>query len=258
MTIKQNGGIFGRNPTFNDVDIEGTLDVSNSTLILANDSISGDAIDGGTISNFASTGIDDNASSASWTVSSGGDFLPSNTGAQDLGSSANAIGNIIQATDARREVGTSTVNKMIEIYGRKNIDTSTVDILTFPSGSGFGSANYTGWLSGELTLSFWGYNTGFGPIWSKRKYHVGVDKFQTNDLGLNISEITDWAQDDGAVTITPTLAQKSGASATSTTLELSATISSGTISELQVQIHFTALTQGISAALTWIDAEIAS
>jgi hypothetical protein len=25
MTIKQNGGVFGRNPTFNDVDVEGDL-----------------------------------------------------------------------------------------------------------------------------------------------------------------------------------------------------------------------------------------
>ena len=37
-----------------------TLDVSGGTLTLANDLISGDAIDGGTISDFSSTGIDDN------------------------------------------------------------------------------------------------------------------------------------------------------------------------------------------------------
>lgn len=299
MTIKQHGGVFGRNPTFNDVDVEGTLtvngepisdfgtmaqqdadsvnidggtidgtdvtvgsgktlDVSAGTLTVANDQISGNAVDGGTISNFASTGIDDNAASASWTVSSGGDLLPVNTGAQDFGSSANAIGNIIQHADARREVGTSTISKMIEIYGRKNIDTSIVDILTFPSGNGFASANYTGFLSGELTISFWGYNTGFGTIFSKRKYHVDITKFQTNNLSMNISEITDWAQDNGSVTVNPTLAQKSGQTATSTTLELSSTISSGTISELQVQIHFTALTQGTNPSLTWIGAELAS
>ena len=41
MTIKQQGGIFGRNPTFNDLTVEGTLSVPS-------DSISGDAIDGGT------------------------------------------------------------------------------------------------------------------------------------------------------------------------------------------------------------------
>jgi hypothetical protein len=31
MTIKQQGGIFGRNPTFNDVDVDGTLNVQGST-----------------------------------------------------------------------------------------------------------------------------------------------------------------------------------------------------------------------------------
>jgi hypothetical protein len=32
MTIKQQGGIFGRNPTFNDVDIEGTLTVNGEPI----------------------------------------------------------------------------------------------------------------------------------------------------------------------------------------------------------------------------------
>ena len=32
MTIKKNGGIFGRNPTFNDVDVDGTLSVGGTAL----------------------------------------------------------------------------------------------------------------------------------------------------------------------------------------------------------------------------------
>ena len=32
MTIKQQGGIFGRNPTFNDVDVEGTLTVDGEVI----------------------------------------------------------------------------------------------------------------------------------------------------------------------------------------------------------------------------------
>jgi len=47
MTIKKQGGIFGRNPTFNNVDVDGTLSVG-STITVANDSISGNAINGGT------------------------------------------------------------------------------------------------------------------------------------------------------------------------------------------------------------------
>jgi len=41
MTIKQQGGIFGRNPTFNDLTVEGTV-------LVPADSMSGDAINGGT------------------------------------------------------------------------------------------------------------------------------------------------------------------------------------------------------------------
>ena len=55
MTIKQQGGIFGRNPTFNDVDVEGTLTVNGEPIsdfgtIATQDAdavaITGGAIDG--------------------------------------------------------------------------------------------------------------------------------------------------------------------------------------------------------------------
>ena len=45
-----------------------TLDVSAGTLTLADNQISGDKVDGGTISNFTSTGIDDNATSTTLTI----------------------------------------------------------------------------------------------------------------------------------------------------------------------------------------------
>tara|TARA_R110000803_G_scaffold7505_3_gene24198 strand:+ start:706 stop:1563 length:858 start_codon:yes stop_codon:yes gene_type:complete len=58
MTIRQQGGIFGRNPTFNDVDVEGTLTVAGSPIspggtMAAQDAnavaITGGAIDGTTV-----------------------------------------------------------------------------------------------------------------------------------------------------------------------------------------------------------------
>jgi hypothetical protein len=58
MTIKQQGGIFGRNPTFNDVDVEGTLTVNGEPIsdfgsMAQQDAdsvnIDGGAIDGTTI-----------------------------------------------------------------------------------------------------------------------------------------------------------------------------------------------------------------
>jgi len=66
MTIKQHGGIFGRNPTFNDVEVEGSLTSASAD-------INGGAIDGtviggasaaaGTFTTIAGTGLNVDASS---------------------------------------------------------------------------------------------------------------------------------------------------------------------------------------------------
>ena len=53
-------------------NLAATLDFSSKTMVMANDQLSGDKIHGGTISNFASTGIDDNSSSTSVTILSDG------------------------------------------------------------------------------------------------------------------------------------------------------------------------------------------
>jgi hypothetical protein len=55
-----------------DADISGTAAISSTKISFANDSISGDKIDSGTISNFASTGIDDNAATIAMTINSSG------------------------------------------------------------------------------------------------------------------------------------------------------------------------------------------
>ena len=59
MTIKQQGGIFGRNPTFNDVDVEGSLTAGpiTGTTLTATGA-------------FTSLGIDDNAPSTAVTITS--------------------------------------------------------------------------------------------------------------------------------------------------------------------------------------------
>ena len=48
----------------------GSLDSSTAFISIADDGLSGDKIDGGTISDFASTGIDDNATSTAITIDS--------------------------------------------------------------------------------------------------------------------------------------------------------------------------------------------
>ena len=56
--------------TVGDAQLKAALDLSSKTLTFANDQISGDVINGGTISSFASTGIDDNATSTAITINS--------------------------------------------------------------------------------------------------------------------------------------------------------------------------------------------
>jgi len=76
MTIKQQGGIFGRNPTFNNVDVEGTLTVNGEPISdfgtmaqqdANNVNIDGGAIDGTTLGeNTRSTGKFTTANTSSY------------------------------------------------------------------------------------------------------------------------------------------------------------------------------------------------
>ena len=84
VTANASGNINFNNGNMTNVDIDSgaidgtnitvgsgkTLDVSGGTFTLASNQISGDKIDGGTVSTFASTGIDDNASSNAITIDS--------------------------------------------------------------------------------------------------------------------------------------------------------------------------------------------
>ena len=57
-------------------DVNAAADIAQSKLAtIAADALSGNMIDGGTISNFASTGIDDNAAAVAMTIESDGDVL---------------------------------------------------------------------------------------------------------------------------------------------------------------------------------------
>jgi len=84
VTADASGNINFNNGNMTNVDIDSgaidgtnitvgsgkTLDVSGGTFTLAINQVSGDSIDGGTISTFASTGIDDNAASNALTIDS--------------------------------------------------------------------------------------------------------------------------------------------------------------------------------------------
>jgi hypothetical protein len=58
--------------TITNADIAGTAAISSTKISFVDDSVSGNAVDGGIISNFQSTGIDDNASGVAMTLTAAG------------------------------------------------------------------------------------------------------------------------------------------------------------------------------------------
>jgi len=107
--IDVNGGnIDGATIATSDVTVGSgkTLNVSAGTLTLADNQISGDKVDGGTISNFASTGIDDNATSTKVTIADA-----TTTVANDLAvSGALTVDGNLTVEGTVTYIGTTTVN----------------------------------------------------------------------------------------------------------------------------------------------------
>ena len=62
-----------------------TLDVSAGTFTAADNQISGDKIDGGTISDFASTGIDDNSTETAFTITVDEQIIIGDTATRTIG-----------------------------------------------------------------------------------------------------------------------------------------------------------------------------
>tara|TARA_B110000459_G_scaffold159001_1_gene174368 strand:+ start:441 stop:1076 length:636 start_codon:yes stop_codon:yes gene_type:complete len=79
------------------------MNLSSKTLTLGNNQISGNAIDGGVISNFASTGIDDNSSATAVTILSDGKVgigtAAPNANLHAAGSSTNIVSAQVQNTE---------------------------------------------------------------------------------------------------------------------------------------------------------------
>ncbi len=107
--IDVNGGnIDGATIATSDVTVGSgkTLNVSAGTLTLADNQISGDKVDGGTISDFASTGIDDNATSTKITVADATTTIANDltvSGALTVDGNLNVEGTVTY-------IGTTTVN----------------------------------------------------------------------------------------------------------------------------------------------------
>lgn len=138
--IDVNGGnIDGATIATSDVTVGAgkTLNVSSGTLTLADNQISGDKVDGGTISNFASTGIDDNATSTKITVADATTTIANDltvSGALTVDGNLNVEGTVTY-------IGTTTVN----------VEDSMMKLSANNSGDAIDTGVYGKYVDGSTT-----------------------------------------------------------------------------------------------------------
>jgi len=118
MTIKQNGGVFGRNPTFNDVTIEGELTFDGDIDVNSDLKVDG---------NLEVTGTStlDGAVLVNQTVSSS-DALQATGDANLFAARLNGSTTVSQSYGLRIRAGTNEIDKSILVENTGGIDIFTV------------------------------------------------------------------------------------------------------------------------------------
>ena len=96
--------------------------------VLANDALSGDKVDGGTISNFASTGVDDNATALRLTLSDAETVVNDSGAVHDFRAEGDTDANLllVKASTDRVGIGTAAPAEKLQVGG-------TVRALAFTS-----------------------------------------------------------------------------------------------------------------------------
>ena len=139
------------------------------------------------------------------------------TSNSELDSDANQQG-VTEGSIAIRADG-SALKKIVTKYVADFDDDTFKDLLTVSSGGGFATANYAGYLSGKLKVTFLGFNSIYTTVNSTRTYLFRAEQHQAGNIALTISALAAEDTDDGGVTPTITIQQKTGASATASVLE---------------------------------------
>ena len=156
--------------TVGNAQLKSNLDFSGKTLTFSADQISGDAINGGTISSFASTGIDDNATSTKLTVSDTGidvtgqikatsDFIAADSGGTARGYLFGTSSGLFARfnTGSNFQVQESGVTKLtvdstgIDVTGNADVDGTVNSRGLQAKGSPSLSFNASNWMTQQET-----------------------------------------------------------------------------------------------------------
>src|SRR6056300_33937 len=150
-TVDINGGtIDGATIATSDITVGAgeTIDVSAGTLTLADDQISGDKVSGGLIDTFASTGIDDNATSNQVTISdTSAAFGAAITAASGIIGSTTATTDVTFKVDATDRmllpVGTTAQRPASAVAGMFRFNSTTGAIEVYTGGEWNAGSDFT-------------------------------------------------------------------------------------------------------------------
>jgi hypothetical protein len=132
MTIKSNGGVFGRNPTFNNVGIDGTLTAGQNIVMANGKGIDFSATAGTGTSELFNDYEEGTWSPVVWDASTGGNACTMATGIVTFGSYTK-IGRIVN------------IQGMFRIAGVSGVTTSNIAwIRSLPFAPGADQSTFTG------------------------------------------------------------------------------------------------------------------
>ena len=162
-----------------DAQLKSSLDLSGKTLTFANNQISGNAVDGGTISNFSSTGIDDNADAVAITIDSSENVLFGTTQSNPTSSSVNVQGIELSATGGG--VRSTVDSNPAATFNRKSDDGPVV--LFRKDGTTFGDISRS---NGKMVLDSKGSNIIFA-VGGNAQLNCDTSQFYPeNDNSINL------------------------------------------------------------------------
>jgi len=156
MSIKQNGGVFGRNPTFNDVTIEGQLTFDGDIDIDSDLKVDGD-LDVTGSGSFASLDVFSAGIKANSNAAIGFQLGDDSSGSTDIGKIVNNAGRFTIEPAGSRKFAVRTNSTKVDslvIDHNSNVEISTGNVVIATSGKGIDFSATAGTGTSELLSDY--------------------------------------------------------------------------------------------------------